>query len=224
MVAPQGKGENCFCRMEIIQQSHQILDELNQDQILKKIELCGRTAYKSEEKITPSSAEKFVKSIISRGHESVIEHVNITVKFITDRGVSHELVRHRLVSYTQESTRYVNYSKHGMTVIEPLIAEGSFEYILWLNRMRQVEQDYNELIKSGAKPEEARCILPNCLKTEIVTTANLREWRHILKLRTSKEAHPQIRELMLGLLREFKEKLPIIFDDVHENCYIQTKG
>lgn len=201
--------------MEIINQEHKILDEINQEQILKKLELCGRTAYKSEDKITEDSANRFIKFLITRGHESVIEHVNISVKFITDRGISHELVRHRLVSYTQESTRYCNYSKKGLVFIKPLIPSGqTFEYILWQNRMRLVEEDYNTLIECGAKPEEARCILPNCLKTEIIATANLREWRHILKLRTSPEAHPQIRELMLGLLEEFKEKLPVIFGDI----------
>lgn len=200
--------------MKVIKQSHQIIDEVNQDQILKKIELCGRTAYKSEDKITPDSAERFVRAIISKGHESVIEHINLTVKLITDRGVSHELVRHRLASYTQESTRYINYSKHGMTFIKQEFVEGSSEYIRWQKEMEHVENYYNMLIEKGHSPQEARCILPNCLKTEIVVTANLREWRHILRLRTSKEAHPQIRELMFGLLKEFKEKLPVLFEDI----------
>jgi len=203
--------------MEIINQSYEILDDINQEQILKKLELCGRTAYKSEDKITEDSANRFIKSLIDKGHESVIEHVSLSVKFITDRGVSHELVRHRLVSYTQESTRYCNYAKKGMIFIRPpFFVADTFEYILWQNRMRQVEEHYNKLIKEGFTPQQARCILPNCLKTEIVTTANLREWRHILKLRTSPEAHPQIRELMLPLLEELKEKLPVIFGDIKQ--------
>lgn len=201
--------------MEIINPSYEILDELAQEKILKKIEACGRTAYKSEDKITQGSAERFVEAIIKRGHESVIEHVNLSIKFICDRGVTHELVRHRLVSYTQESTRYCNYANKGMTFINPPFFEkDSYEYVLWEKRMMQVEKDYNVLINRGKTPQEARSILPNCLKTEIVATTNLREWRHILKLRTAPEAHPQMREIMIPLLEELKEKLPVIFDDI----------
>ena len=201
--------------MKIIEPSYEILNELGAQEILKKIEACGRTAYKSEDKITQGSAEKFVKAIIKRGHESVIEHVNLSIKFICDRGVTHELVRHRLVSYTQESTRYCNYADKGMTFIKPsFFPDKSYEYILWKNDMRRVEEHYTLLIKNGYTPQEARCILPNCIKTEIVATANLREWRHILKLRTAPTAHPQMRELMIPLLAELKEKLPTIFGDL----------
>jgi len=207
--------------MQVINPHHQILDEVNPEQIMKKLELCGRIAYKSEDKITQDSAERFIKALIDRGHESVIEHVNLTIKFVCDRGISHELVRHRLASYTQESTRYVNYAKKGMTVIKPsFFDEGSYDYILWLKKMEQVERDYNLLIERGYTPQQARCILPNCLKTEIVATTNLREWRHILKLRTASDSHPQMRELMVPLLNELKEKLPVIFGGINEKLYL----
>lgn len=201
--------------MEIVIPRHEILDKVDGEAILRKIELCGRTAYKSEYKITPGSARDFVRKIIASGHESVIEHVSITVKFICDRGVTHELVRHRLAAYTQESTRYCNYSKKGVTFIEPMFwCKSSPEYGIWYDAMVEAEVTYIGLIACGASPQEARSVLPNSLKTEIVITANLREWRHILKLRISKAAHPQMRELMLPLLQDFKELIPIVFDDI----------
>lgn len=203
------------CTVEIVCPGHEFIDDIDGEAILKKLERCGRVAYKSEDKTTPDSARKFVKSLIERGHESVIEHVSITVKLICDRGVTHELVRHRLVAYTQESTRYCNYAKKGMTVIKPPFwREASTEYHIWLASMEMAEKSYNTLIEMGCSPQEARSVLPNSLKTEIATTANLREWRHILKLRTSKAAHPQMRELMMPLLRDFKRLIPVVFDDI----------
>jgi thymidylate synthase (FAD) len=195
-------------------------EELNNvsGEILKLIELAGRTAYKSEEKITEGSAEKFIASIIKRGHESVIEHFNLTVKFITDRGVTHELVRHRLVAYTQESTRYCNYSKLGMQFIKPVFwNKDNAAYMVWKDHMEQCEKIYNVLMNDSynSTPQEARSVLPNSLKTEIVCTANTREWRHILRLRTSEAAHPQIRALMIPLLKELQEHLPILFNDIN---------
>jgi thymidylate synthase (FAD) len=203
--------------MELIHASHELIDEIDGEEIIKKLERCGRIAYKSEDKITSVSARKFIKNLLDRGHESVIEHVSVTVKFVCDRGVTHELVRHRLAAYTQESTRYCNYSKKGMTFIRPVFWEESPYspfYPYWESHVKQCEVEYNNLIKSGATPQEARSVLPNSLKTEIVATANLREWRHILKLRTSQAAHPQMREVMIPLLRDFKRLIPIIFDDI----------
>jgi len=203
--------------MEIISPSHKIMSPIDTDLIMLKLEECGRTAYKSEDKITPGSAEKFIKSIMKRGHESVIEHVSLTVRFICDRGVTHELVRHRLVAYTQESTRYCNYHKRGIQVIRPPFWHNEYHlYSHWIHAMEFAETAYDYLIENGATPQEARSVLPNSLKTEIVCTTNLREWRHILKLRTSKAAHPQMRELMVPLLRELQEKLPVIFGDIGE--------
>lgn len=216
--------------MKLIKPSYQILSEVNSDKILENIELAGRTCYKSENLITNDSSKNFVSMIISRGHESVLEHEKITIKFICDRGVSHEIVRHRIASFSQESTRYCNYSRdkfdNQLTFIIPnWLNIDECEIIntprlnlsdsdLWLNSMQYAESNYNELIVLGWKPEQARSILPNSLKTEIVVTANLREWRTIFKQRTAKTAHPQMRELMRPLLDELKIKLQPIFDDI----------
>ena len=189
--------------------------------ILKQIETAGRTCYKSEDKISADSSAGFVKRIIKSGHHSVIEHISVSVRFICDRGISHEIVRHRLAAYSQESTRYANYSmnKFGneITVIKPYFwPEDSLEYLEWKKAMENAEQSYLKLLKSGARPEQARSVLPNSLKTEIVMTCNLREWRHVLELRCSKASHPQIRELMIPLLAEFHERIPVLFDDLSD--------
>jgi thymidylate synthase (FAD) len=207
--------------MRIISPSYEILDMPDGQAVLTRIELAGRTCYKSENRITPDSAKSFAKRLLDSGHHSVIEHINITVRFVCDRGVSHELVRHRLASYSQESTRYVNYSQvkfgHEIIVIKPLFwSEDSPEYKEWVLAMERAEKSYMELIGLGASPEQARSVLPNSLKSEIVMTCNIREWRHVLDLRCSKVAHPQMRELMLPLLNEFHERLPVLFDDIFE--------
>jgi thymidylate synthase (FAD) len=189
--------------------------ETDPDAILQNLERYGRTAYKSEDKITSDSAKKFIAGIIKSGHESVIEHESLTVRFICDRGVTHEIVRHRLFSYTQESTRFCNYAKKGVTFINPLFWDShSVEFMLWMDVMICAEDNYNKLIAMGATPQQARSVLPNSLKTEIVCTSNLREWRHFFKLRTAKSAHPQFRELSVPLLKELKTKIPAIFDDI----------
>lgn len=205
--------------MKIIKPSFEILDELNGNEILKKIEKIGRVCYKSEEKITSESSKKFISNILKSGHESVIEHEKVSIRFICDRGVSHEIVRHRIASYSQESTRYCNYSKDKfgkeITVIKPLFwEEDSKEYKIWYEAMLHSEQAYQTLIQLGAKPQEARSILPNSLKTEIVVTMNLREWRHFFKLRTAANAHPQMREIVCMVLAKLKQEIPIIFDDI----------
>ena len=196
------------------------MDELNGSAILKKIERCGRVCYKSEEKIDDGTAEKFVAGIIKRGHESVLEHFSFTVKFIVDRGVSHELVRHRIASFSQESTRYCNYGNDdgGCTFIEPCFwdkddeMEGNFSS--WNSSMLLSENQYLSLLRRGATPQEARSVLSNSLKTEVVMTCNLREWRHFFKLRTANAAHPQMREVTVPLLNKLKELIPVIFNDI----------
>lgn len=209
--------------MKIIEPSYVIEEEIDAQKMMQTIERAGRTCYKSEHNISDGSAEKFIANIIKRGHESVIEHEKITVRFICDRGVTHEIVRHRMASYSQESTRYCNYAndKFGneLTFIKPCFwdestDEGKAKMLLWEKSMQNIENEYNELIEMGAKPEEARSILPNSLKTEIVVTMNLRSWRHFFRLRTSPAAHPQIREIAESLLVELKEKLPVIFGDL----------
>lgn len=184
---------------------------------LQMIEAAGRTAYKSEDKITGVSAAQFVKSILARGHESVVEHASASIRFVCDRGVSHELVRHRLFSFTQESTRYCNYgaAKFGneITVIQPpLPLIGPQE--AWQKAMEAVEMAYLELLDRDVLPQLARSVLPNSLKTEIVTTGNFREWRHFFRLRTSKAAHPQMQELARMALDIFRSKVPEIVADI----------
>jgi thymidylate synthase (FAD) len=205
--------------MKVIEPYYIIEDEIDAKRIMLTIERAGRTCYKSEGRIGDGTAEKFIANIIKRGHESVLEHEKITVRFICDRGVTHELVRHRIASYSQESTRYCNYSQdkfgNELTFIKPCFwAEEDESYKLWLKSMQFIENMYNKLIAEGAKPEEARSILPNSLKTEIVVTMNIRQWRHYFRLRTAKAAHPQIREISIALLTELKEKLPVLFGDI----------
>lgn len=209
--------------MRIIEPSYEILTELSNGGLkeLQHIEKIGRVCYKSEDKITNDgeSAKKFVKMLIDRGHEAMIEHSSLSVKFIVDRGVSHELVRHRIASFAQESTRFCNYSKdkfdNEVTFIKPFFFEESSErYALWKRSIEEAECCYLHLLEKGATPQEARSVLPNSTKTEIVITANFREWRNLFKLRTATAAHPQMREVTIPLLKELKEKLPIIFDDI----------
>jgi len=201
--------------MKIIDQSWQWLQKPVNP--LELIERAGRTCYKSEHRMAPGSAEKFVKMLVELGHEAVIEHVHASVLFITNRGVTHELVRHRMASYAQESTRYVRYNGE-MEFIKPVWwhdANYSEEQKdNWSKAMQLSEDLYLKALALGDKPEQARELLPNSLKTEIVITANLREWRHIFKLRCSNKAHPQIRMLMLDCLQGFIQEIPIVFDDL----------
>lgn len=205
--------------MKIVSPGFEIIGTVNGADILRHIELCGRVCYESEDRITDTSAEKFVAGIIKRGHEAVLEHAVITVKFIVDRGVSHEIVRHRLAAYCQESTRYCNYSqgKHGgeITFIKPLyLAENTAGYDFWKDSCAVAESTYFDMLEFGCSPQEARAVLPNSLKTEVVMTANLREWRHFFRLRTAPAAHPQMREVTIPLLRRMRELVPVVFDDI----------
>ena len=207
--------------MKIINASYRIETLIDGKQILKRIEMAGRTCYKSEDRITEGSAENFVRTLIERGHESVLEHESITVRFICDRGISHEIVRHRLASYSQESTRYCNYNcdrfGSGLTVIKPCFwKEKTGAYMSWVTAMFVAEKEYFAMLNWGCTPQEARSVLPNSVKTEVVMTANLREWRHFLKLRTAKAAHPQMRELTVPLLHELQRQIPVVFDDIKE--------
>lgn len=187
---------------------------------LELIEHAGRISYKSEDKIVPGSAARFVERILTQQHESVIEHVSASVLFVTDRGVSHEIVRHRIASYTQESTRYCNYSKDkygsSVTFILPVrfyntANEKEERYDRWLRAMQKCEDFYLAELACGATPQEARDFLPNSLKTELVMTANTRAWRHFFKLRTHQSAHPQMRDLAMQAQAMFHERLPELF-------------
>lgn len=200
--------------MKIIEPSVEILDHLDGNEILQKLELCGRVCYKSEDKITDDSAEQFVRALIKRGHESVLEHVSVTIKFLVDRGVSHEIVRHRIASYSQESTRYCRYGD-GIAVIQPPgIERGTNAYLNWYFGCQNAETAYRDMLSSGISPQIARSVLPTCVKTEIVMTANLREWRHFLRLRMDKSAHPQMREIACKLYDQLAEMVPMVFEDL----------
>lgn len=192
-------------------------DELDGIAILRRIEKAGRTCYKSDSRISDDSYIPFVKKIIELGHESVLEHEKVTLRIICDRGVSHEIVRHRIGSYSQESTRYCNYINEEfgkeITVITPLFwDEGSPLLEIWRLAMLAAEKVYFNLLENGARPQEARSVLPHSLKTEIVVTYNLREWRHFLKLRTASASHPQMREVAAMCKDILKKSIPIVFD------------
>jgi len=213
--------------MNIIKPSFEIISEISEGGIaeLKRIERIGRISYKSEDKITEDgeSAKNFIGKLIANGHESVLEHSSLSVIFITDRAVTHELVRHRLASFTQESQRYCNYAKdkfnNEVTFIEPWWISDSDPIdsdvaYPWITAIGTAEQEYFKLLDIGMAPQDARAVLPNSTKTEIGVTANYREWRHILKLRCSNAAHPDIRRLMRGLAIELKMRIPVVFDDI----------
>lgn len=207
--------------MKIVKPSVELINPPEYDHLLSLVERAGRTCYKSEDKITQDSAERFIRGLIRRGHESVLEHASITVKFICDRGASHELVRHRLASFSQESTRYCNYSKdkfeNEITVICPMsIFPGTVARLTWEHACREAEKAYMTMLYHGCPAEEARAVLPTCLKTELVMTANIREWRYILKLRGAEGNHPQMRLLVNLLYNELTDRYPVFFTEGEE--------
>lgn len=219
--------------MKIVEPKYEILTDISEGGIkeLQQIERVARVCYKSEDKITPDgeSAKKLVGFLVKQGHEAMLEHSQLSVLFTCDRAIANELVRHRIASFAQESTRYCNYAKEKfggeLSFIRPFyITPRSFEEYLkdnthtdgdvWMDACEAAEQCYKDLIALGMRPEQARCVLPLCLKTEVVVTANYREWRNIFKLRTPAAAHPQMRELMCPLLHELQKKIPVVFDDI----------
>ena len=206
----------------------EVLSAERYEDMLRRVERIGRVCYKSEDRIQEGSAEAFIRGILRRGHESVIEHGSITVKFICDRGVTHEIVRHRIASYSQESTRYCNYvkEKFGSQITCIDLATGfrydlsdetdRKKYEVWQRAMENAERSYFQMIELGATPQEARSVLPNSLKTELVATMDLREWRHFFRLRTDAAAHPQCREVAQMLLERFAKDYPVFFADLLE--------
>ena len=205
--------------MKIIKPSVEFFAPVNPDTVLIRLERIGRICYKSEERMTKTSTIPFIQKIIERGHESVLEHCSFTVKFTVDRGVSHELVRHRIASFSQESTRYCNYSKdqfnNEITVIEPcFLLPDTPAYNDWFHACTTAEHSYFSMLDWGYSPQEARTVLPNSLKTEVVMTANIREWRHFFRLRCSSAAHPQMREVAVKLLKDCCALLPELFNDI----------
>lgn len=208
--------------MQAIKPYTQIYKDFDGQKVLQKIEAAARTCYKSEGKIQEGSAAKLVAGLIKSGHEAMLEHASVTVKFVVDRGISHELVRHRLASFAQESTRYCNYSKDDfgseITFIIPDYLEYKSEgWNIWKESMKQAEDAYFKMLNFGLSPQQARAVLPNSLKTEVVMTANLREWRHFFKLRalgTTGKPHPQMLEVAVPLLEDMKNLIPVVFDDL----------
>ena len=185
------------------------------------IELAARTCYKSEDKINADSSTALIRKLVKSGHHAMLEHASASIRFVCDRGVANELVRHRLCAFAQESTRYVNYSsgKFGseITVIQPPgldVEVNTTRRELWKDVCTTAEARYLDLIDDKVPPQIARSVLPTCLKTEIVCTTNLREWRHIFTLRLAKAAHPQIREVMVIALDILKKECPVVFEDI----------
>lgn len=211
--------------MKIIEPKYEILTDISDGGIkeLQQIERVARVCYKSEDKITPEgeSAKKLVGFLVKQGHEAMLEHSQLSVLFTCDRAIANELVRHRIASFAQESTRYCNYAgeKFGgeLSFVKPsYISDGTREYYAWETVCVDAEAAYRCMVSDlKLRPEQARCVLPLCLKTEIVVTANYREWRNIFKLRTPVAAHPQMRELMCPLLLEVQKKIPVVFDDIY---------
>lgn len=209
----------------IVKLPNAILETMETEiEMAKKIEMAGRTCYKSEDKITPESSIDFIKMILNRRHGAMLEHANITVRFITDRGVSHEIVRHRIASYAQESTRYCNYSKdkfgNKISVIKPVdISNDSSAYDIWLDAVNSAAENYFKLLSEGCSPQIARSVLPTCTKTEIVVTMNIREWRHFFELRCEKAAHPDMKCVAWIALNKFMLAYPTFFSDIFNKLY-----
>lgn len=205
--------------MKIVNPKYEIIAIIDGQKMLETIERAARTCYKSEDKIGDGTARNMVRTLILSHHDAMLEHAYITVRFVVDRGVSHELVRHRMASFAQESTRYCRH-RDEITVIRPLqLAGDPVAMKAWIGACEMAEDAYLAMIEAGVAPEDARSVLPMSLKTEIIVTANLREWRHILALRaigTTGRPHPQMREVMAPLLEELKERVPVVFDDLVE--------
>lgn len=217
--------------MLLIHPGYEILDCIDGEQILKSIERAGRTCYKSEHRITEESARRFVHDrILVDKHYSILRHEKVTVRLICNRAVSHQIVRHGLADFSQESQRYCNYGKRGLAFIIPSWADiepGEYHREqdvqitppaagarIWIRGKFQAQENYLAMLAAGRKPEEARGELPNATKTEVLVTANLEEWRHILTARTSHKADPDMRQIMRPLLRDFQAKIPVVFDDI----------
>lgn len=229
--------------MIIMKPSFEILTNLDGDQVVKNIERAARVCYKSEAKITLDSAEGFIRRIMKRGHHSVIEHESISLRIVCDRAMTHCLVRHRLAAYSQESTRYCNY-RGGVAFIIPYwideISGVSYPYdtekvskrviefkdvegVIWFDSMLESEKQYMKLLEGGWSAEKARSVLPNSLKADIVMTANIREWRHVLNLWCHKSSHRQAQEIMVPILQEFHRLMPVFFEDLWEKYKNDTR-
>lgn len=210
--------------MKILEPSVELINPVPYEVALNTIEIAGRTCYQSEDKMAEGSAEDFIRRIIQSGHESVLEHVSVTARFICDRGVSHEIVRHRIGAYSQESTRYCNYSKgkfgSEITAIRPCFFGGEFPGYAgdkedqWYDTCKAAEYGYFRMLELGATPQEARAVLPNSLKTSLIVTYDIREWRHFLRLRCAPDAHPQMQQVAKMAQKLLTERYPVFFEDL----------
>lgn len=205
--------------MEVVKAYARLMDVPDRESgiaLLRKIEWCGRISHRSEDAQATDSWERFIPAVVlQHGDWSIVEHASASVDMLVDRGITHEVVRHRLFSFTQESTRFCNYGKRdgSITVIQPDF-EDSQQLKDWQTAIGWAERQYLTLLAQKVSPQIARSVLPNSLASRIIVTGNLRNWRHFFIMRTTKEAHPQMREVTIPLLAEFKEKIPILFDDI----------
>lgn len=203
--------------MNIVQPYARLMDVPDREagiRLLKKIEWCGRISHRSEEAQTEDSWERFIRTVVlGHGDWSIVEHASVTIDMLVDRGITHEWVRHRLCAFTQESTRFVNYEKKmPASFIMPELNEA--QRCSWERNITEAEMSYKEMISQGCAPQIARSVFPNALASRIVTSTNLRNLRHVMIMRTTKEAHPQMRQVTIPLLRELQEKIPILFEDI----------
>lgn len=214
-------------KMKIISPSFEIVDPIDLAHgtaLLHKIEYMARISHRSEEAQTPHTWEKFIKAVvIGHGDWSVTEHASATVIFRIDRAICMEMVRHRLFSYTMESTRFVNGRKsypHGLEFIMPSVfnePQCQDIRVSWEIGCSHAESEYFRMLDTGARPQEARSVLPNALAATIAVTGNFRNWRHFFLMRTSKETHPDFKAVTIPLLEEFKKRIPILYDDIEPN-------
>lgn len=194
------------------------VEKIDGTKIMKKIERACRTCYRSEGNITEDSYKKLLNNCITRGHESVLEHEKVTVRIYSDIGSYKDLTRHRFASFAVESTRYCSYDKdkygNEIAFMNPVYMEDKETYETWKNTMQEIEKSYIKMKELGATTDMCREILPHSTAAEYTMTANIREWKHILSLRTTNHVHPSIRQVLIPLLKYFKVQMPEIFDDV----------
>lgn len=207
--------------MQVCKQQASLRDEPRYEKLLFLVEQAGRVCYNSESALDKESGEKFVKKLIKMGHESVLEHATLSFMIETDRATANQIVRHRLLSFSQQSQRYVKYNNLEFIIPEG-VKEHSDEYEVMINGLKDVELRYKQLIKLGLKAEQARAILPQCTKTTIVVSGNIREIRHVLNLRCDNGAQPDIQKLCKGILEMLHRKYPAFFDDLYKK-YISEK-
>ena len=194
------------------------VEKIDGKKIMKRIERACRTCYRSEGKITEDSYKNLINNCLTRGHESVLEHEKVTVRIYSDVGSYKDLTRHRFASFSVESTRYCSYDKdkygNEIAFMNPVYIEKKERYEIWKKTMQEIENSYIEMKKLGATTDMCRELLPHSTAGEYTMTANIREWKHILSLRTTKHVHPSIRQVLIPLLKYFKEEMPEIFGDV----------